>query len=467
MNKSVLIVTPYFAPQSHAAVFRAHKLAKYLPRFGWKPHVLTVATNYLYNEDAALRSDLPPEVVVSTTKYIEPTMRGVRMALGGRDRTFNAQKDVGAVNINESLSSTRTCARSLARSAYQYVRESWLSSPDAHWTWYRFAVREARRIINTEGIPLVYTSCLPFTSNRIGLTLQHEGVRWVADFRDPPAYSIRMSSPVDRVYMKQRRIERDTLQQADAVTTTSSAYEMIFRDMHGPNIRDTFHFIPTGLDDDYIGEPNAGHAMQQTYIVFAGEYLAEYGDTFLQIFARALDDPELRQLGIRLLVIGRREVNVPLIRPILARLGITESVEFRDHVRQPELYAILRSARAGLLIPGPTSHWWTNFAKMVDYIALRLPCLALVPDPSEARSQLSKAGLGVFLDGDRDTAAQTLINFLLGHSRELTPNSAECDRYLASTQVQSFVNVFESLIHESAQPDNVNPAGRSNFHRRS
>ncbi len=51
MNKSVLIVTPFFAPQSHAAVFRAYKLAKYLPRFGWKPYVLTTDTNYKFNED--------------------------------------------------------------------------------------------------------------------------------------------------------------------------------------------------------------------------------------------------------------------------------------------------------------------------------------------------------------------------------------------------------------------------------
>ena len=54
MSRSILIVTPYFAPQTHAAVFRAYKLAKYLPRFGWKPYVLTVDTNYLYNNDPEL-----------------------------------------------------------------------------------------------------------------------------------------------------------------------------------------------------------------------------------------------------------------------------------------------------------------------------------------------------------------------------------------------------------------------------
>ena len=59
MNRSVLIVTPFFAPQNHAAVFRAYKLAKYLPQFGWKPVVLTVDTQYEFNEDPALLSNFP------------------------------------------------------------------------------------------------------------------------------------------------------------------------------------------------------------------------------------------------------------------------------------------------------------------------------------------------------------------------------------------------------------------------
>src|SRR5271155_712943 len=92
MNRSVLIVTPFFAPQNHAAVFRAYKLAKYLPQFGWKPIVLTVDTQYEFNEDPSLLADLPKEVEIVRTRYVEPTLRGVRMALGGSNRTFKGTK---------------------------------------------------------------------------------------------------------------------------------------------------------------------------------------------------------------------------------------------------------------------------------------------------------------------------------------------------------------------------------------
>src|SRR5271170_4865002 len=93
MSRSVLIVTPFFAPQNHAAVFRAYKLAKYLPQFGWKPIVLTVDTQYEFNEDTALLTQLPEETEVVSARYIEPTLRAVRMALGGRDRKFKGLTD--------------------------------------------------------------------------------------------------------------------------------------------------------------------------------------------------------------------------------------------------------------------------------------------------------------------------------------------------------------------------------------
>jgi len=96
VNRRVLIVTPFFAPQSHAAVFRAYKLAKYLPRFGWTPHVVTVDTNYAYNEDDSLLAALPPEVQIHRARYVEPSPRGLGFASGLADRRFATLKRAGA-----------------------------------------------------------------------------------------------------------------------------------------------------------------------------------------------------------------------------------------------------------------------------------------------------------------------------------------------------------------------------------
>lgn len=444
MNRSILIVTPYFAPQSHAAVFRAYKLAKYLPRFGWKPYVLTVDRNYLYNEDPTLLEDLPGEVEVHTARYVEPTLRGLRMALGGRDRTFAALKR--AARSDATGGPPREMARpgALARTR-DHVLQRWVQVPDAHWTWYGPAVRAGRRLIRRHGIPLVFTSADPFTSHRIGRALQREGCRWVADLRDPHAYCRHMHSRYAAVFARQRELEREAVRRADAVTVASSAIAMILADTYGPESLGRTRFIPTGLDEALVPPGDQPPPRPFPYVLFSGEFLPDYGPEFLKIFAAALDRPGVRALGPKLLVVGRLDVNGPRIEPLVRQLGLEPHVEFIDHVPQRELYRLLRGAAAGVLLSSRRFRWWCLYAKLVDYLALRKPVLAVVPDPSEARTRLTQAGLGVFLDGDIPACSERLADFLTGRREPPRPDPEECDRYLAGRQVQSFVEVFEEL----------------------
>jgi glycosyltransferase involved in cell wall biosynthesis len=459
MNRSILIVTPYFAPQSHAAVFRAYKLAKFLPRFGWKPFVLTVDTNYLYNEDRTLLEALPPEVEIVTARYVEPTVRGVRMALGGKDRTFNALKRRGEIRFTPDETGAES-RQDRGRAFRSYLYERWLQSPDAYWTWYAPAVSAARRLIRRCEIPLVLTSANPYTCHRIGLTLQSEGCKWVADLRDPHTYCHHMHSRHAAVFARQEGLEEEAVRRADAVTVASSAIAMILSDSYGNEGARRARFIPTGLDEDLIPPAEECRPRPFPYLLFSGEFLPDYGSEFLEVFAAALDHADIRALGPKLLIIGRMDVNGPRVLPIVRRLGIEERVEFLDHIPQGELYRLLRGAEAGVLITARHFRWWCLYAKMVDYIALRKPVVALVPDPSEARTRLNQAGLGVFLDGDRSTCAATLAGFLLGRSRRPRPVAEECDRYLATSQVASFVEIFEDLLAPGM------PHGRCGDHHR-
>lgn len=444
--KSVLIVTPYFAPQSHAAVFRAHKLAKYLPDHGWKPYVLTVDTNYLYNEGPGLLAELPEEVEIVRTRYVEPTLRGVRMALGGRDRTFTAKKDDmlehqrAPGSLSES-SPTLSRPRILAGKLYSSARRMWLQSPDAYWTWERSAIRTGRELIDRHGIDVVYTTALPFTAHRIGMTLQGEGARWVADFRDPATYAAKVSSSSGRIRARQRKIMREALCKADAVTATSSSYPLIFQDVYGDITKRPIQFIPTGVDDALIPSP-AETASEHPYLVYAGEIMPEQTGDFFALLGQAVG---LVETPWRLKVVGHELLNRSRLDPIVSACGISDQVDYIDHVPQQELYGLIQGSHAGILVPGRTAYWWNNHAKLVDYVGLRKPVLAVVPDPSEARSALMKTGLGIFLDGDADQATATLAAFLNGDMPSPKPVGSECDRYLASRQVQAFADIFEDI----------------------
>lgn len=442
-GRSVLIVTPYFAPQTHAAVFRAHKLAKYLPAHGWKPYVLTVDTNYLYNEDPGLLADLPEEIEIVRARYIEPTLRGVKMALGGADQSYVAHKvkqQDGAPSSSQAPRPSRW--RREGRNAYLRLLNEWVYSPDVHWTWYRSALAAGRELVQQHGIDVVYSTAVPLTSHRIAAQLQRLGPKWVADFRDPVTYAAKVSSTSGRIRNRQYDIMRHTLRNADAVTGLASTYGPIFHDIYGDITKRPVRFIPTGVDDALIPAASVVET-EDPYLIYAGEIMPEQTGEFFAMLARALGQASAPH---RLLVVGHEKLNRERLGPIVREHGLRERVSFIDHLPQRELYRLIQGAKAGILVPGRTAYWWTNYAKLVDYVGLRKPVLAVVPDPSEARSVLTRSGLGVFLDADEAAATETLIRFLDSKVTLREPCAAECDAYLASAQVSSFVEVFEELL---------------------
>jgi hypothetical protein len=130
MSKNkLLLITPFFAPQTHAAVFRAFKLAIGLPDHDWEVHVLTVDINYNYNEDASLLEKIPEGVFVHEARYIEPTVRGVKMALGGADRTFmkvHAPSTEKAKPVDDAVPPAEP---SLLRKMYKSLLSNYLKFP--------------------------------------------------------------------------------------------------------------------------------------------------------------------------------------------------------------------------------------------------------------------------------------------------------------------------------------------------
>jgi hypothetical protein len=445
MNRTVLIVTPFFAPQNHAAVFRAYKLAKYLPQFGWKPIVLTVDMQYEFNEDPGLLADLPNEVELLRARYIEPTLRGVRMALGGRDRTFKGLK-AAAHNPNGNGNHAR---KSTASRAYQHLLTNWLHNPDVYWTWVNTAIATARNLIKDRGIRIVFTTAPPFSSLLIGKALQDGGAQWIADFRDPLAYTQQLCSHAPRIHHRQRQIVKHTLSAANAITLAASSMSSIYRDMFGNRGVDPL-FIPTGIDENVLDPEPTPDSDATPCLLFAGEVLPEFDTVFWESFATAAKNDAIRATGTRVLVVGTLALNRPRLTPFLDKFRLHELVEFKDQMPQRDIYRLLRKATAGLLVPGVNSRWWTNAAKMTDFIGMRKAVVAVVPDPSEARTALTRSRLGIFLDGSPEWRAQILTDFLLGKYQMPEPDEDECDRYTARRQVQSFVEIFESLREPKA-----------------
>ncbi len=443
MNKKVLVITPFFAPETHAAVFRAHKLVKYLKRLGWQPHVITVAVNYEYNEDSRLLDELK-DIPIYRTKYIEPSMRGLKMAIGGSDRTYKTLKKQGVLQANNAVvPSTKpklgSPKISLKTKCYNYVLNNYLKSPDRFWTWKKSAIKKAKEVIEKENIQIVYTTCLPFTSNEIGIELKKScNIKWIADFRDPITYGKRFHSSIPKVYTLQRKIQDETFKHADVITGASSSFGLIFNDQYAGEYDFKYHFIPTGLDDDYLPQKSI---QKDNTLVFVGEYLKEYEGHFFELFKKAFKHTEPAKIP-KILIIGNIDINKNIALPYVKKAAIEEHVVFYDHMPQNELYKLIEKAKFTLLINGGKAYWWTVFAKMIDYIALEKRVLAFVPEISEAKKEFTKTNTAEFLKFD-DKGAMRLNRLVMDEVPNKKINSEYCKRYLASSQVKAFIEIFE------------------------
>jgi len=448
----IILVAAHFAPESHAAMFRAFKLAKYLPAFGFRPIVVTTDTNYVYLEDPSLLPQLPPEVVVIRARYVEPTLRGLRMLAGGNARTtqsLSAAAPPDAPLAADAAPKDRLGA--FSRRAYQRLLADWVQVPDRYNTWVGPAIEACERAVAAYGARIIWTTSQPFSCNTIGLAMKQRGLRWIADFRDPLPYGRKFMSDNPRVARLQTENVRDTVYGADAITCISSIHPLILQDAFDPARLRPMHHIPTGIDEAYLPAARPTPDPANPVVVYAGEFIADYANGFFDLFARAAEELSKEGRNLTMRVVGAKLINLPRLTGIIASFGLQDRVLFVDHLPQPELYRLLVAADAALLFPGQNSHWWNSFAKLNDYIGLGLQVIADVPNPSEARKELERSGLGHFLDGSQEDQLATFRQ-ALRNERPATPEQiAYRSRYLARRQVGDLAKLFRTVL-DAPQP---------------
>ena len=447
----IILVAAHFAPESHAAMFRAFKLAKYLPAFGFRPIVVTTDTNYVYLEDPSLLPQLPPEVVIIRARYVEPTLRGLRMLAGGEVRTTQSLVTAAAAPTAASAPESKKQLGAFSQRAYERLLNDWVQVPDRYNTWVGPAIEACERAVEEYGARIIWTTSQPFSCNTIGLAMKQRGLRWIADFRDPLPYGRKFMSDNPRVARLQTDNVRDTVYGADAITCTSSVHPLILQDTFDPARLQPMHHIPTGVDEAYLPPPPPPRDHKNPVLVYVGEFIPDYAADFFDLFSKVAQRLEAEGRHLTMKVIGARIINLPRLEPLIRARGLSGRVHFLDQMPQSELYKMLVAADAALLIPGANTHWWNTFAKMIDYIGLGVRVLADVPNPSEARKELELAGVGYFLEGSPEERHTVFIRALTADRQATSEQVAYRSRYLSRRQVSDFAKLFR-IVLDAPQP---------------
>ncbi|MBR7949912.1 glycosyltransferase family 4 protein [Microvirga sp. STR05] len=376
----LLVITYYWPPSGGAGVQRSLKFVKHLPALGVEPTVITVdpekgAYPVL---DHSLAAEVPAGVRVIRTDTSEPF--GSYKKLTGRQ-----QIPYGGF-VGESKTS-------LTQRFFKFVRGN-LFIPDARRGWNRHALRAVADLLaQGEQFDAVLTSSPPHSTQLIGLELKRRyGLRWLADLRDPWT-DIYYHHELNQTPLARRldaRYERQVLELADIVLTTSADTRRLFLEKSKALRPEKFHVLPNGYDEADFQAPSAPPT-DALLITHTGTISETY---HIELWLSALAECRRRHpaVPLRLRFVGKVSEEVQRQVEVNGLLDCTELVPFVPH---DESVGYLRRATVLLMaIPDVPHNLGILPGKVFEYLAANKPVICIGPAGSDADRLLRECGAG-------------------------------------------------------------------------
>lgn len=208
--KKVLIITFHFPPSLAIGARRPFGIAKYLPKYGWEPIVLT----------PKIPGDQPEGIRVITTDC-----RDIIASLKSR-LMFNTKKGLHkqfALSVSNSHNRS-TWKRKVIGSLKEMV--------SIKMDWYKFALESGSKFLDTERIDAIISTSPPISTHLIAKRLKKNyKIPWIADVRDPWSQSMYRDRPYFIRYFE-KRFEFKVLSDADILVTVTNPMIDILKELH-------------------------------------------------------------------------------------------------------------------------------------------------------------------------------------------------------------------------------------------
>ncbi|AUX40032.1 hypothetical protein SOCE26_014270 [Sorangium cellulosum] len=350
-----LLISPAFAPQTSVGAFRWVKLARHLPRRGFRPVVLS-GTFPGDPRDDGLLAALPPEVEVAD-EYLDPAVLAVGSAL--RALRGRAPRAGGRAKPLVGLR------------PFQALTDRWIAHAP-HGA--RAAVALARRA----GARVVVVSAGPYSACPVGLHVKRAlGIPLVLDLRDPYSLHETGSGPPSGLAERARRavvprLERRWLEGADHVILNTRGALEAYR-ARFPGLLGKSSFVRNHYDISLYAPPPAPEPPRSFVVLHLGTLREEASAELVGAALRRLIDRERLAPGdVVLRQIGRMSDHD---RACFERMGLAPFVEALPAIPQRDVLGELR--RAHVLFTMFSPHVVLRIsAKTYDYIASGMPIVS-------------------------------------------------------------------------------------------
>lgn len=413
MAKRCLIVSYYFPPTGGGGVQRITKLIKYLSKDGWDFSVLTAE-----NEPAALPGDdsLLTEIPAQTKIY--------------------------RLRIPES----RTAKGSLKGKIKSGFFVRWISSfifiPDSRKNWLKPAKEKILKILRQDKIDIVIVTAPPYSLELLAADLTKEiNIPVIVDLRDPWTTNPYKIHPSNWHFKKDRKLEMQVISNIKyGVAAYRSHIDFYRQQIPGFN-PENWQYIPNGYDNQDFENLNAEKLdPQKFHLAFSGTFYSHINrPQFLFKAISAL--PVHLQKKLCFHHIGDAVID---LKKIAKNFNIEESIKvwgYQSHRRCLEILAGM-DAFCFILDSKNTNTSNTIGGKVYEYIKLRRPVLALVPEQGEAYEIITTTKSGQVIDPYKTDKIKELLTNWIGQKPKLQNKTdlAEFERFELARKYAKFMD---------------------------
>ncbi|OPZ98293.1 MAG: hypothetical protein BWY70_01263 [Bacteroidetes bacterium ADurb.Bin408] len=380
--KKVLIITYYWPPTGGVGVQRWLKFSKYLRNFGWEPVIYTVLNPGGTETDSSTLNDIPENALVLKEKIWEPY--AFYNKLTGKSK--NEKIATGFLNENKRQSVLQKMA--------VWLRGNFFI-PDARMFFIKPSVRYLSAFLASEKIDAIVSTGTPHSMHLIALALKKKfNLPWLADFRD----SWRLNDYYNKLMLtrfadaRHKKLERNVLENADAITTVSPFLKKYFDQLGFENTE----VITNGFDSaDYAPEEKGIN--EYFTVCHTGSLNNDRNHEALWAALNELctENPAFRA-KLQFMQIGHTDFEV---RKSIEQHYLTQYCHILKHTTHDEVVKHQNNAGLLLLIINNTPDAKGRITyKLFEYLASGNPILCIGPVDGDAAAIIKDSGCGFTAD---------------------------------------------------------------------
>ena len=417
LARRVLLIGFQYPPiAGTSGVQRILKFSRYLPEFGWRPAVLTVAPSAYESINPKHYAEIPSGVVV---------------------------KRAPCLDVARSLS---------IRGRYPQL----LALPDRWSSWVATGVPIGLSMVRRERIEAIWSTFPIASAQLLGYALARlTGLPWIADFRDPMLEDEYPTQPSRRKSLG--RLERKIMRHAAAAVFTTPGMLEYYRARYTDEQPRRMEVIENGYDEESFEAAEARapvHAPRarsdRIVLVHSGTLYPEVRDPRTLLVALA----ELKRTGKvsadNLRIVLRATGYDDFVRSQISEFGVSDLVEVAPSVDYTAALTEMLQADGLLILQAANSNYQIP-AKLYEYLRAGRPILALTDANGDSGTTLRAVGIDAIapLD-DQEAVTRRLWDFV---QRVRAGNAPGCSRKSAlaySRRAQS--ERLARLLGEVVQP---------------